>query len=80
MYRRRQNCVHAFRRQSECIGNHSANTRMQNLIKFSSVFFVRQIFVCCARMKEIGDLFDQNVYGFKNKYVIGMIGRCQHLQ
>ena len=27
-----------------------------------------------------GDLFDQNVYGFKNKYVIGMIGRCQHLQ
>ncbi|EEU99926.1 hypothetical protein ROSINTL182_08179 [Roseburia intestinalis L1-82] len=53
---------------------------MQNLIKFSSVFFVRQIFVCCARTKEIGDLFDQNVYGFKNKYVIGMIGRCQHLQ
>ena len=46
---------------------------MQNLIKFSSVFFVRQIFVCGARTKEIGDLFDQNVYGFKNKYVIGMI-------
>ena len=36
---------------------------MQNLIKVSSVFFVRQIFVCGARTKEIGDLFDQNVYG-----------------